>query len=296
MATTSRLCLICGQVFGSDAERTAHIAAEHPGERIAWHDKRPWHVTADGIETRIGAAALKRMRATARKVTGPVVHRSRLGVTTRPAAVDPTPAASPAPAMVETPTDDPDAPPYFAQDVPPMFAAGGSSVGPVPTIDGSPAIIPPVTPAPITREAIKLALDQPMLAEMIRNLSVVISDWDGAGEAGQFSRIEAGQLAMLLHDPTIDAVQRFFGGNVNRFRLALAAGIILLGKGRIHARAIQSRRLASVAADTPDDTSAAWTATVPDAPVAVAPVVYDDPVAELAARQRAWNTTPRGDA
>jgi len=292
MAASSRLCLICGQVYSSDDERREHMAEAHPGQRVAWHGKRPWIVDADGTETIIGASALKRMRGTARKVSGGTpTPRTRLAHVSRRAA------PAPEPPMVETPTGDPDAPPYFVQAQPPHFDAGGAHVGPTPTGPAGEAV-PEAPTAAVSRETLRLALDQPTLAEMIRNLSMVLSDWDGAGEAGHLSRIEAGQLAMLLHDPTLDLVQRYFGGNINRFRLALAAVVLLLGKGRVHARAIAAKRAAAEAASaaqTADD--AAYAATVP------APVVEvdapepgsGDPLAELARRQREWNTTPRGE-
>ena len=293
MANGSRLCLICGTVLGSDAERREHIDHDHAGTRVEWRDKRPWVVTGDQA-TPIGPSALKRMRGNARKVTGGKSAVRGRTVLRRPDAPRPEPVPEPTAVMVETPLpDDPDAPPYFAQVQLPHFAIGGAPVGPTPT-DGSAPSPEPI----VSRETIRLALDQPTLAAMIRNLSIVISDWDGAGVQGNLSAIEAGQLAMLLHEPAITAVQRYFGGNVDRFRLALAAGILLLGKGRVHIRAIAARRRGAEANAGAEDMAAAYAATVPAAAVEVpiAEPADPDPLAELARRQREWNTTPRPDA
>ncbi len=147
-----------------------------------------------------------------------------------------------------------------------------------------------------------------MLAEIIRNLSVVVSEWDGAGEAGVFSRIEAGQLAQLLHEPTLDLVDRYFAGNANRFRLGIAAVIILLGKGRVHAKAIRLRaaeRRAGVEAVDLDiiaaQSAAAEVRTVDAdglAPVSSnghTPPPARDPIAELAERQQRARTAGSGE-
>ncbi len=309
MAPASRLCLICGDVLGSDIERREHMDREHAGARVAWRDKRPWIIAADGSETRIGAAAIKRMRANAREAGGTTTRSVRTAKHPRDARTGhylrTTPEPEPPP-MVERPLADPDAPPYFEQVTPPHFAA-----------TGEPAETPTPDPGAVSRETVRLALDQPTLAEMIRNLSIVISDWDGAGEQGHLSRIEAGQIAMILHEPAVDAVMRYFGGNVNRFRLALAAGIILLGKGRVHLRAIQRSREAAVVVDEGEAVDRSWLATQPVEPVEVPVFGYVDtdrgpvpvssnghapepepldPIAQLAARQRAWATTPREDS
>ena len=198
------------------------------------------------------------------------------------------PAAVTAPPAVERPLPaSPDAPPWFVQAVPDHL-----------TPAGEPIADDPIEPGRISREQLRLELDAKLLAEIIRNLSAVVSDWDGAGEAGTFSKIEAGQLALLMHEPTIDAVDRWFGGNVNRFRLGIAAVIILLGKGRIHARAIAARRRERIEAGSVDDAIVYARQAAPAVAVEVeppseavtatnghAPAV--DPIAELAARQNA---------
>lgn len=295
MAKSSRLCLICGQVFTSDAERRSHIESDHPGQHVEWRDRVPFIVEGT-TETRIGPSALKRMRRNARSVTGGHAAVRGRAVVRSPAAVTtPEPVAP----MVETPLpDDPDAPPYFTQVQPPHITALGETIPPAETQpttasadDATAAAV--AASAAISRDAIKLVLDQQTLAGMIRNLSVVISDWDGAGPAGHLSAIEAGQLAMLVQDPAVTVVQRYFGGNVDRFKLALALGILILGKGRVHARAIAAKRAKPVGPDALPESDPAYLATQPDTPTEVpAPSGAPDPIADLAARQRAWNTTP----
>jgi hypothetical protein len=113
-----------------------------------------------------------------------------------------------------------------------------------------PGPIPPPLPASETlpsaspsREALRTALTVEVLADILRHASVAISELDGAGTAGEFSRTEAAQIAWLVYEPTLGVIERYFGGNVDRFKLFLAVTIIVLAKGRIHARAI-GRKLA----------------------------------------------------
>ena len=292
MGNTSRLCLLCGQVFSSDAERKAHIESAHPGQRVEWRDKRPFVVTGDGTATRIGPSALKRMRRDARAVTGgQAATRGRAVVRRAPAARKAAPEPVAVPVMVETPLpDDPDAPPYFEQVQPFHVLTGGATMPPAgePIASGLPGDDMSHTPSPAaiaSREAIRLALTEPTLASMIRQLSVVISEWDGAGERGHLSAIESAQLAMLLHEPAITAVQRYFGGDVDRFRLALALGILLLGKGRIHLNAVRARVAErQVRAIEEPAIDAAQAAITPNTETEAEPT---DPIAALAARQRA---------
>lgn len=311
MANSSRLCLICGQVFDSDQVRRDHIEREHPGQRVEWREKRPFVVGPDGTATRIGPSALKRMRRSARAVTGGTAATRGRAVVRRSA---PAPAAAPEPVvMVQTPTpDDPDAPAYFTQATPLHVITGGAMLGgePAGVSDAASAGTPAGSPSPAaiaSRESIRLALDQPTLAAMIRQLSVVLSEWDGAGERGHLSAIEAGQLAMLLHEPAISAVQRWFGGDVDRFRLALALGILLLGKGRIHLSAI-NRRIAERRAEQagepepPEPIEAARMAAaipadpVPATPAPAVPAMPLDPIEALAARQEAERRRAAGTA
>jgi len=263
---TCRTCGATVEGFGPFmAHNRAHVAAGE-AEARPWRGKRP---TAEP------AAEPKPKRPRSRAAAG------RRRVATTPPA--PTPA-------VERPLpESPEAPPWFVQAVPDHLTPAGE-----PIEDDTPA-----EPGRVSREQLRIELDTKLLAEIIRNLSVVVSDWDGAGEAGHFSRIEAGQLAMLLHEPTIDAVDRWFGGNVNRFRLGIAAVVILLGKGRIHARAIAAKRRAAIEAGSVDDATVYARQAAPAVPVAVEPEppaaevaatnghsTYD-PIAELAERQRA---------
>lgn len=289
MATSSPLCLICGQVFSGTVERTRHQAAEHPGQRVAWHAKLPYIVGADGTETKIRPSAVKRMRLAARAAAGlespgrarpakPERKGPAQGATPKPAGPDQEP---PAPSVQVPLPDSPEAPPYFVQEQPPHFSFG-APVGPAPTGPTG----EPLAPTGPGRAQLRLELNQGLLAEMIRNLSIVASDWDGAGPAGHFSHTEAAQLAMLLHEPTLDLVDRYFAGNVNRFRLGMAAVVIFLGKGRIHFRAIQARRLQAVEGGQEDQEQAARAAQAITEPLAVDPTAPPS-LDELAARQAA---------
>jgi hypothetical protein len=104
------------------------------------------------------------------------------------------------------------------------------------------------------RDAVRDALPIPLLADLIRTISVSVSELDGAGEAGYLSPIQCTQVAVLMHDATIDFVVGRFGGDVTRFKAALAVMVILLSKGTIHARAVRGklsqRRAARIAAAT----------------------------------------------
>ena len=123
-----------------------------------------------------------------------------------------------------------------------------------------------------------------ILADLIRQLSEVISEMDGAGPDGMFSPIQARQLAMLLHDATVDLVVARCAGNVSRFKLGMAAAIIVIGKGRVHAaaigRTIASRRVQlddGSEDDAPDMDPADAVSVTPPPPPPPAPVDEPDP-------------------
>ena len=128
----------------------------------------------------------------------------------------------------------------------------------------SPSIrITPEHRAASTRDAIRDALSEQVLASIIKSFSVSLSEADGAGQAGYLSDIQAAQVDNLLYDATIDLVADRFAGNVTRFKAALAVLVIVLSKGTVHARAIaarvrerrelrQSSEAASEAVDTAD--------------------------------------------
>ena len=65
---------------------------------------------------------------------------------------------------------------------------------------------------------------------------------DGAGDAGVFTPMESKQIAILIYDPIIEAITRYFGGDVNRFKRGIAVLIIMLGKGRVHFTAIRNKK------------------------------------------------------
>lgn len=263
MSARSRLCYLCGGTFPDDETRRSHMATDHPAERIEWRGKVPYRIGADGTEARIAPSAIKRYRR---------------------AAGGPTSSPPPDP-FVTTPTvpsgGDDDAgpePPRLVQAPRPRLAFP----------NGSPVDAPVGAPSgPIlARDSIREALPLDMLADLLRQASVAISEADGAGEAGTLTRTEAATVAMLLYDSTIGAVERYFGGDVARFKLGLAVLILAIGKGRIHARAILSRQAsAGGQRRAADEIEALAAAAAADVATEIDP---DDPIAALAARQRAW--------
>lgn len=236
--------------------RSAHLSAEHPGYRL---ERRGWKLAVidpDGSE-----------RVLASREVGALNARART-----PARPESAPA-SPPPA----PADE----------------------GPGPTIDQDRrpfAWQAPATPPIVSRQAIADALSEQVLADMLRKLSATLSDWDGAGEAGTLSMIESMQLASLFYDSTLGIIERYFRGNVDRFKLTLGLAILLLGKGRIHLRAIARRRAeattpsrANAEAEGYAEAAAADEPTEVDTPGEYAePEGTPDLIASIAARQRAW--------
>lgn len=120
-------------------------------------------------------------------------------------------------------------------------SASSSRRTPAPEIRQPSIRITPEYRAAGTADAVRDALPLPLLADLIRNLSISISEADGAGERGWLSPIQSTQIAALLHDGTVDFVVRYFNGNVTRFKAALAVVVILASKGSVHARAIGVR-------------------------------------------------------
>ena len=110
-----------------------------------------------------------------------------------------------------------------------------------PTVAPSIVRITPEARAESTREAVAQALTTEVLADLMVSLSRALSELDGAGEAGVLSRVQAAQVAVLLHDATVDFVIERFRGDVTRFKAAMAILVMLLAKGTIHARAIRDR-------------------------------------------------------
>lgn len=279
MAPPTRLCHICGRAFPTPVERERHREAEHPGVSVRWtgpNARQPIIVHPDGTEEPITKARLKAMRARA---------RAEAELPAPPPAPDP---------MTEPPSDPPPAPRVRERGRearPPRITQGSVPVGP-------------------SRASLAEAFPRSALASIVRQFSASISQLDGAGEAGTLSLTEAAQIADLIHDATLDAIGRYFGGNVDRFKVAMAVAIILLAKGKIHADAIRTRMAErrAAASVTAADTIATWAApdTVEYVPVppppenghAEAPVaetVPADPIAALAARQRAARIYPTGN-
>lgn len=260
---TLKLCYICGQTFPTPEDRRAHMTAEHPGMRLAWRGRNPILIDAQGSERVVTKAERDKLR-------------------------------KPAPVGSTTPAEGP--------------PDGGGVPGTPPVVEPSrarPFVVQPaprITPgvrAEIDRASVADAFTSRMLADVIRQLSVAISEMDGAGPAGELTQIQSAQIASLLYDSTIDLIVARFGGSVGRFKLALAVLIILAAKGRVHAEAIaarirerQARAEAEWAAYGQEAAAEAdRVAYAPVEPVASADngvsreTVSLDPIADLAARQ-----------
>lgn len=299
-----KICYLCTQEFASAELRKAHYATAHPGYKVGWV-KSPeakgfgvLTVTApDGTTRAIPSTEMLRIkRQNEAKRSGiplrgpgrPPVRVESFGPPAEPAAPSaPNPGESDAPA--------------------------GSASGP--TRINQPPIRPTVSAVQgNVRESIRDSLDLTMLADLIRDFSVTLSEADGAGEAGKFSASQSMMLAKLMYDSTVDLIVDRFGGNVGRFKMGLAALVILLTKGSVHARAIGAKvnaqgfavRAPKLAVPPlPPDYADAYREPIEvnsepvvdlDGPPALAgqdAPVGSDIIAELAAKQRALTSTPR---
>jgi hypothetical protein len=116
-----------------------------------------------------------------------------------------------------------------------------------PSINAPTIHISPEARAQSVSDAVRDAMPLPMLADLIRTLSVAVSEADGAGEAGYLSPIQSTQVAVLLYDSTVDLVVGRFKGDVSRFKAGLAVIVILASKGGVHGRAIRDKARARMA-------------------------------------------------
>lgn len=266
---TTRICYVCGATFPDVVARLAHLAAEHPGYRIEWEGRNPAVVDPEGVRRVLSKAEQARMR--------------RAG--NRPPAKPAKPART-----IESltpPADDADATPSPSVEdgaVPPAGRRKRS------TVEQPYVRITPEYRAADMRATVSEAFTLDMLATILRDMSIAISEADGAGEEGYLSRIQAVQLANLLYDVTLDLIADRFKGNVGRFKMALAAILILASKGRVHARAIGAR-LTRARAERGAARHVAETVAAQEAPaVPVDPYVLDaagDPIGALRVRQAA---------
>lgn len=273
---TFRVCHVCGTAYPDVASRSAHVAADHPGYRIEWEGRDPVVIDPEGNRRKLGKAEQARMRRAA--TAKPKTPR----------------AATPRTIESLSPPADGTAPTVPADDLESGTPAGQAE--PTPrrkraTVEQPYVRITPEYRAADMRATVAEAFTLDMLATILRDLSIALSEADGAGEDGYLSRIQAVQLANLLYDVTVDVIVNRFSGNVGRFKMALAAVLILASKGRIHGRAIGGRltraRAERGAARHVAETIAAQE--VPTEPPAD-PYVLDaagDPIAALRVRQAA---------
>ena len=215
------ICWICGLALADPDTRRAHYAADHPGYRVTWRNRDPLIIAPDGAERVVGRTEGARMKrhaeARARGATPGQTGRPRVKVESFGPPAEPGPGlepdASSGPGSAGGPTRVSQAP------VHPTVAAVQGSV----------------------KDAVRDAFDVTMLAGLVRDFSVTLSDADGAGEAGHLSATQSMMVARLMYDSTVDFVVDRFGGNVGRFKMALAVMVVVLSKGSVHARAIALR-------------------------------------------------------
>jgi len=270
MATS--ICPVCLAVHPNTKARNDHMAVDHAGHTLSWAGNVATLTAPDGTARSLTRRDFRTMRETAR-------------------AAEPPRQATP-----EPPQQDPSAP---------TFTGGGG-----PTIArGVPRVEQVAGRRVMTRGAVSEAFTREQFADLLREVSQILSDADGAGPAGVFSISEATLLSVLLHDQLVDLILARFDGDVTRFRAGAAILIILLGKGRVHMVAIQRgglkgtpapmRPIATVPAGLPvaparaPEVAAPW-ATAPAAGVPAAPVVPapEPPAAPVAPAAPAADTGP----
>jgi hypothetical protein len=226
-----KICYICGQDFATSELRKAHYGAAHPGYRIGWRKVEGqrgfgnlWITEPSGSERAVTAQDMTRAKRAANARHGAPAR----GVG-RPRKIEEFAGPS-----AEGPADQPIDP--VSAGTPPGPSAKGPfriSQPPVrPTIAATQANV---------ADAVRDALPLDMLASLIRDFSVSLSEADGAGEAGHLSASQSMMIARLLYDQTVQTVVSRFGGNVGRFKSVLAILVIVTAKGSVHARAIGER-------------------------------------------------------
>ena len=218
------ICWICGLALADPVTRRAHYAAEHPGYRVTWRNRDPLIIAPDGVERVVGRTEGARMRRHAEAIA----RGAKPGATGRPRVKVESfgPPAEPGPSL--------------AGDASPGSAAPGSASGPT-RVNQAPVHPTVAAVQGSVKDAVRDAFDITMLAGLIRDFSVTLSDADGAGEAGHLSATQSMMVARLMYDSTVDFVVDRFGGNVGRFKMALAVMVVVLSKGSVHARAIALR-------------------------------------------------------
>lgn len=216
------VCWICGTGLPDPVTRRAHYAAEHPGFRVTWRNRDPLVISPDGTERVIGRTEGARMKRHA----DAIARGAKPGATGRPRVKIESfgPPAEPGPTGL-------------GGTEPPVATPPGSASGPT-RVNQAP-VHPTVAAVQISvKDAVRDAFDVKMLADLVRDFSVTLSDADGAGEAGHLSATQSTMIARLMYDSTVDFVVDRFGGNVGRFKMALAVMVVVLSKGSVHARAI----------------------------------------------------------
>ena len=194
------------------------MASDHPGTSITWAGNVATITNPDGTTRTMTRRDFRTLRQTARQ--------------TRPETI-PT-GSAPAPSA------DASEPRAGAGDA--GEAGASPAFRPGPRITGQATRIgtPQMGRRIVTRASVAEAFPVSDLADILQQLSVAISDADGAGPAGVLSKSEAALIASLMHDWTIDVVIRRFEGDVSKIKIAGALLIVGIGKGRVHLQAIQA--------------------------------------------------------
>ena len=219
MLGAMKICHYCWTEFPT-ADLETHQAAAHPGMTRRWRMEGKTRaltiIDADGNETELSgndvSSQYRRIRAY--RKTG---------------------APSPARAPSVAPDDDAggavDSPASSIRDNDPTSRLG--------SVHRIRQMSPPTSL--VSRGVVEAAFTREFLASNIQECSRILSEWDGACIQGTFSATEAAQIATLLYDPTVSVIIDRFGGKVDRFKMMLAAAIILGGRGRYHVRAIGAK-------------------------------------------------------
>jgi len=219
------VCWICGKGLADRDIRRAHYASDHPGWRVTWKGRDPMVIDPAGVERVVNKSDAARMQRTA----AAAAEGRTIGRPGRPKRSSATfgPPAEPGPSLA-------------GESDAPASAAPGSAGGP--TRVHQPPVHPTISAVQVSvRDAVRDSLDVKLVADLVRDLSVTISELDGAGEAGHLSATQSAMIARLIYDQTVDTIVDRFGGNVGRFKATLAVMVIVLSKGAVHARAIGAK-------------------------------------------------------
>ena len=106
------------------------------------------------------------------------------------------------------------------------------------TSKGMSQTIPPrPKPEKTDLDDIRAGFSEKELAKMYETLMEALSDWDGAGPEGHLTPLQSKMIAEVTYEPVCKAILSIFG-DVQKFRMTIAVGMLLMGPGRAHFKAI----------------------------------------------------------